>query len=366
MQSRPLYASAVTAILLFLFLSACRKVDRLNPFLKHFAQVNLVDNNGEYGAPNTDPLQINSWGIAFSPNGIAWVNSQGGHVSALYDKEGATIRPPVNIPSPGGATGGNPTGIVFNGTEDFVLSNDGTARFIFVGVDGVLSGWNPDLGDNAELILNNSETSAYTGLTLAASEGNNYLYAADFRGGKIVVWDKEFEKVDMAFTDPELPAGYSPFNIEKVGDWLYVMYAKVASDGRSEAGDGQGYVSIFKTNGEFVKRFASKGALNAPWGIAKASSSFFKDVEHDEEDKTNWGTDKILIGNFGNGYINVYTQDGDLVGALKSRGAPIVIEGLWAITFAPTTAVEINPNRLYFAAGPEDETEGLFGYIIKK
>jgi uncharacterized protein (TIGR03118 family) len=352
-----------------ILLASCRKFDAHNPFLKHFAQVNLVDNNHQYGAPNTDAAQINSWGIAFSPNGIAWVNSQGGHVSALYDREGATVRPAVNIPSPGGPTGGNPTGIVFNGSSDFVLSNGAAARFIFVGVDGVLSGWNQQSGDNAELIKDNSETSAYTGLTLDSVDGNKYLYAADFRANKIAVWDGQFEPVtSMSFNDPEIPAGYAPFNVQSVEGWLYVTYAKVAENGEEEKGDGLGYVSIFKPNGDLVGRFASKGALNAPWGVAKAPAGFFSGVEKDWADSTSgkhMGAPSVLIGNFGDGYINVYTANGIWLGTLKSRGKPIQIEGLWAITFPPATS-DIDPDRLYFAAGPNDEADGLFGYIIKQ
>jgi uncharacterized protein (TIGR03118 family) len=353
----------LSSILLF---AGCRKFDHPRQ-LKHFMQVNLVDNNGEYDAPVTDPTLINAWGIAFNPTGVAWVNSQAGHVSEIYDREGNILRPPVNIPSPGGATGGNPTGIIFNGGAGFVLSNGQPARFVFVGVDGILSGWNPTAGDNALLIKNNSATSAYTGLAIAKYLGDDYLYAADFRAGKIQVWDKNFNNVALMFKDPALPAGYSPFNIERVGDWLYVMYAKVGPDGRDEKGAGLGYVSIFTTNGTFVKRFASNGALNAPWGIAKAPASFFDDVDEDDYDMKTGGHNKgaILVGNFGDGYINAYTEEGHFLGPLRSNHKPIEIEGLWAITFPPATS-DIDPNRLYFAAGPDDEEEGLFGYIIKK
>lgn len=350
-------------------LFACRKLEDLNPFLKHFSQVNLVDNNHEYAAANTDPKLINAWGIAFSPNGIAWVNSQGGHVSAVYNKDGGTLRPPVNIPSPGSLNGGNPTGIVFNGSADFVLGHGGPARFLFVGVDGILSGWNQDYGSTAGRLKNNSGTAAYTGLTIAQKDGQNYLYAADFRGGKITVWNKNFGPTAMPFKDPEIPAGYSPFNIQSVGEWLYVTYAKVNDKGEEEKGEGLGYVSIFETNGHFVKRFISKGALNAPWGVAMAPSSFFVGMDQDWQNgysKAVTNHPKILIGNFGNGWINVYDEDGNLLGPLKSRGKPIVIEGLWAISFPPSTATEVDPNRLYFAAGPDDEKDGLFGYIIKQ
>ena len=374
-MKRSLFALSIPAYLtlfaLLVFVAGCRKVDVKK--LKHFEQVNLVANNGNYGAPNIDPLQINAWGLAWAPSGIAWVNSEDGHVSALYNGEGVAPRRPVNIPGPAGPATGNPTGIVFNGGADFVLSNGAAARFLFVGVDGVLSGWNGTAGDNAILIKDNSATSAYTGLAIGASNGANYIYAADFRAGKIAVWDKWFNPVDMTFEDPWLPKGYSPFNIQAVGEWLYVAYAKVADDGEEEAGVGKGLVSIFKTDGTFVKRFATRDLLNAPWGITQAHKSFFEDPEEEVTDNSSSGhkddnlrdSTVILIGNFGDGKINVYTTHGAFVGQLQSHGHSIAIEGLWAIGFAPATST-IDQNRLYFTAGPEDEEDGLFGYLIKK
>ncbi|MBO9565779.1 MAG: TIGR03118 family protein [Niastella sp.] len=353
------------ALLLF---AGCKKIDEIKQ-LKNFMQVNLVANEQSYNPAHVDPTLLNAWGIAFSATGTPWVNSQGGHVSEVYDREGVIVRPPVNIPSPGGATGGNPTGVVFyGGTTDFVLANGQSARFIFVGVDGILSAWNGAAGGNALLLKNNVATSAYTGLAIAAADGSNYLYAADFRARKIAVWDKNFAVVNMPFNDPGIPSGYAPFNIQAVGEWLYVLYAKVGPDGRSAAGRGQGYVDIFTTKGNLVKRFATKGALNAPWGVAQAPASFFADMEDAEGQKMKASTENrsaILIGNFGDGYINAYTDDGQYIGVLRSKGRPIVIDGLWAITFPPSTST-IDPNRLYFAAGPDHETDGLFGYIKKE
>jgi uncharacterized protein (TIGR03118 family) len=346
--------------------------------LKDFIQVNLVANNDQYGAAHIDPKLINGWGIAFSPGGTPWVSSQGGHVSGVYNREGVTVLGPVNIPSPGGSLGGNPTGQVFNpNAADFIIPSGNTsaptgARFIFVGVDGIVSGWNGSRGINAYAKFNNVATSAYTGLTLAANGGSNFLYAADFRAGKIAVWDKNWASVTMPFTDPRLPAGYSPFNIQVVDNQLYVLYAKVGPTGRSEDGVGKGIVNIFTTAGVFIKRFADKGKLNAPWGIAMVPASFFPhEIEDDEEDDKN---DKdaapaapqpfILVGNFGDGKINVFTQKGKFRGQLKMNDHTLVIERLWAITLPPTTST-IDQNRLYFAAGPKEEADGLFGYIIK-
>jgi len=331
----------------------------------HFSQVNLVDNNGEYNAAHVDPDLINAWGIAFSPTGTPWVNSQGGHFSRVYDREGvlnATINP-VNIPNPGAPTGGNPTGIVFNGTSDFVLPSGGPARFIFVGVDGVVSAWNGAQGHNAFQKFTVLE-SAFTGLATGTNGGMNMLYAANFRAGKINVWDGSWNPVMMPFMDPNIPAGYSPFNIQNIGGSLYVTYAKVGSDGRSEEGVGKGYVDIYRTDGSLVKRFASKGNLNAPWGLTMAPANWLKQGDEMED-----GHDQqpvILVGNFEDGRINAFRADGKYLGQLRgSKGHALVIDGLWAITFPPSTST-IDPNRLYFAAGPDEEADGLFGYVIPR
>ena len=325
--------------------------------LKDFTQVNLVGNNDEYNPARVDPLLVNGWGLAFSPTGIAWISAQGTGVSTVYNGEGSQVLPAVSIPSPGGATGGNPTGIVFNGSTDFKLPNGNPARFIFDGVDGVISGWNG--GPAAIKVIDNSSTSAYTGLAIANDGGNNFLYAANFRAGKIDVFDKDWAEVNTKpFMDPNLPAGYAPFNIQAVGQQLYVMYAKVdPAEGEEEKGPGLGYVDIYNTDGSFVKRFVSNGQLNAPWGIAWAPAGFFGTDENAQP--------AILIGNFGDGHINAYSPNGNFLGQLRAHGNPIVIEGLWAISFPPATATSINPNRLYFAAGPDDEEDGLFGYIVK-
>jgi uncharacterized protein (TIGR03118 family) len=365
--SRSLY---VLLISILLFAISCRKIDA-HKKLKDFEQVNLVDNNGKYGAVHTEPMLQNAWGLSWSPTGIAWVDAEEGHISALYNGEGVAPRGAVKIPSPTDTIGGAPTGTVFNGTPDFVLSNGNPARFLFVGTDGVLSGWNG--GNRALRIKDNSATSVYTGLAIGANAGMNYLYAADFKTGRIAVWDKDFNEVMMDFKDPTIPAEYAPFNIQAIGNWLYVMYAKVGNDGDEEKGVGKGFVSIFNMDGSFVKRFASHDLLNAPWGVAKAAAGFFEDPDNDDAGNihpvikfdhfsdTAW----ILVGNFGDGRINAYDLHGNFLGQVKSHGHAIEIDGLWALSFAPSTST-IDQNRLYFTAGPAEEKDGLFGYIIKK
>jgi uncharacterized protein (TIGR03118 family) len=328
--------------------------------LKEFNQVNLLANNDEYGAARIDPAFLNGWGMSFSPGGTIWVSVANTGLSEVLNASGNVVLPAVTIPSTGdAATGGHPSGQVFNPTGGFKLPNGNPARFIFAGLDGVISGWNG--GPAAIQAIDDSPSGAvYTGIALAADGGNNFLYVANFSARKIDVYDSLWGEVEKPFNDPSLPSGYSPFNIRLIGDWLYVMYAKVGADGDEEKGPGNGFVDIFKTDGSFVKRFASKGTLNAPWGIAQAPDSFF-DGDMDMGSISN----AILVGNFGDGHINVYDQWGHFIGQLRAKNKPLVIDGLWAISFAPTTATAVNPNWLFFAAGPDDEADGLFGYITK-
>ena len=322
--------------------------------LKDFVQVNLVGDNDEYAPARIDPNFVNGWGMAFVPSGPIWISTEGTGLSVVYNKDGNELRPPVTIPSPGGSTGGHPSGQVFNGTSDFKLPNGNPARFIFAGLDGVISGWN---GGNAAIkMIDDSPDAVYTGIALAADGGANFLYAANFSEGKIDVYDKDWAEVEKPFTDPGLPNGYSPFNIQNIDGRLYVMYAKIGEE-EEEVGPGNGYVDIYNADGTLLNRFISRGQLNAPWGIAKAPAGF-------------WGdgidiTDVILVGNFGDGRINAFTEDGKFLGQLRANGNPIIIEGLWAISFAPGTATTVDPNWLFFAAGPDDEEHGLFGYITK-
>jgi uncharacterized protein (TIGR03118 family) len=351
---------------LMLLLSNCKKqMEQQN--LNGFQQINLAANNTEYNNAHTDPTLLNAWGLAFSTTGIPWVNAEAGHVSEIYDKEGNILRPPVNIPAPDDPTGGSPTGIVFNsaGANDFMLANNQRAAFLFVGDDGVLSGWNQGAGSKAVRIKDNASSASYTGLAIGTdSKGQSLIYAANFKTGKIDVWDASFASVNMRFTDPNLPSGYAPFNIQNIDGRLYVAYAKVGADGDEEKGVGNGYVSVFDTDGSFIRRFASQGLLNAPWGLAKAPASFFASSA---DSSSNGNTQPaILVGNFGDGKINAYDLDGSFLGQLmNTQNQVLTIDGLWAISFAPSTATAIDPRRLYFTAGPDDEKDGLFGYIIK-
>jgi uncharacterized protein (TIGR03118 family) len=355
--------------------AACHKTDVHPNDLKNFNQVNLVANLAKYNPVTVDPTLINGFGLAWSPTGIAWVNSVGGHVSELYNAEGDIVRKPVSIPSPTDSTGGGfPTGIVFSGGKGFNLRN-GPSVFLFTGFDGVLSGWNPASVDNAKKIRN-PPAASYTGLALSATGGRNFIYAANFGVKRIDVWDTAFARVStMPFVDPELPADYSPYNIQAIGDLLFVVYAKLGTDGHGVQGKGNGFVSVFTSDGTFIKRFASGGTLDIPWGITAAPKSFLNndDIEavdgstNDTWKTGNDGTDipVILVGNFGDGRINVFNIDGRFIGQLRSHNHVVEIDGLWALSFAPSSA-PVDPSRLYFTAGPAHETDGLFGYLIKQ
>jgi len=193
---------------------------------------------------------------------------------------------------------------------------------------------------------------------------------------RIDVWDTGFHLVNsnFPFRDPEMPGDYSPYNIQAVGNWLFVMYAKLGADGHGVEGAGNGFVSVFNTDGSFVKRFASRGTLDIPWGVTMATSSFLdsKDLTPYSEGHPGSGDEGkrdqdsvILVGNFGDGHINVYAPNGRFQGQLQAHNRPIVIGGLWALSFPPASA-HIDPARLYFTAGPDHESDGVFGYLIKQ
>jgi uncharacterized protein (TIGR03118 family) len=375
--------TALFLLSLFIFSVGCKKISVDKDDLRNFQQVNLVANSSVYAPVLTDGTLLNAWGLAWSPSRIAWVNSHDGHVSELYTEAGTLVRPPVHIPSPTDSVGGLPTGIVFAGGAGFTLGNKQGALFLFAGEDGVLSGWNGAAGNNAFRIADNSATAHYTGLALTTNNGSHMLYAANFKSGKIDVWDTTFTAVSLPFHDPFLPSGYVPFNIQAIGSWLIVAYAKVGPDGDELPGAGLGFVDIFNPDGTFVTRFASNGSLNAPWGVTMTPANFLDDNDMTDKNgnmknedhggsnsKMNGKQDSdqqpvILVGNFGDGRINVYTMNGQFQGQLQSHNHTIVIEKLWALSFAPVTATNTDQSRLYFTAGPNDENDGLFGYLIR-
>jgi uncharacterized protein (TIGR03118 family) len=341
--------SSLLCLTAIIFLWGC---DKNSPHLKDFKQVNLVGDNDAFNPLHVDANLVNAWGVVFPASGPAWVTSFGTGKSVVYNGDGTTARPPVSIPSRTVSVSGHPTGIVVNTTTDFLLPNGSPARFIFAQADGLISGWNG--GNDAAILADGTSSAVFFGIALGSNAGSNFLYVANFSQGRIDVYNRNMEKINMTFRDPYLPQGYTPLNIQNIDGKLFVMYGQPGT-GTDVISPRNGFIDIFNTDGTFLRRFISQGHLNAPWGIAKAPAEFFGDQQH--------AGDVFLVGNFGDGYINAYNANGIFQGQLRAHGNPIKIEKLWGIAFAPVTSTVIDHDKLYFAAGPGGEQHGLFGYI---
>jgi len=323
--------------------------------LKNFVQVNLVANNNNLKPKYIDANLVNAWGITFPPSGPAWVSSEGKGVGNIYNFDGLAVASAVSIPHALNTTTAHPTGHVYNFSNEFKLANNNPASFIFATSDGIISGWN--LGNSAIKKIDNSPNASYLGVAVANSGSDFFIYAANFAQNRIDVFDKNWNQVNnKPFVDPDLPAGYSPFNVQIISDGkIYVTYAKKGADGNREEGPGYGYINVFDPNGALLKRFASKGKLNAPWGIVVAPAGFWGEFSQTQI------TNVILVGNNGDGHINAFDENGNSLGTLSAKGKAIEIDGLWGITFPPITG--LNRYYLYFAAGPDNGQNGLVGYI---
>lgn len=313
-----------------------------------YSQTNLVSDVSGLAA-TTDPHLVNPWGLTTSAVSPFWVSDQAAGVSTLYDGTGAIVPLVVSIPGSSTPPSG-PTGIVFNGTGQFIGPGANPDIFIWATLNGTIAGWN---GGNSATTEVPSSGAVFTGLAEANNGTANFLYATDFKNDTIDVFDTSFTKVSLAgnFTDPSLPAGYAPYNIQAVGGNLYVEYAP-ASSSRAVPGLGNGIVDVFTTNGVFVQRLVTGGNLDDPWGITLAPAGF-----------GSFGGD-LLIGNFGNGEINAFDPGtGAFLGTLdNSSGNPIVNSGLWGLKFGNGGSGG-NPDTLYFNAGINNQTAGLFGSI---
>jgi uncharacterized protein (TIGR03118 family) len=305
-----------------------------------FSQTNLVSDMPGL-ATTTDPNLVNPWGIANSATSPFWISDQKTGLSTLYDGSGNIIPLVVSIPAGANPPNG-PTGIVFSGGAGF----NGSPSFIFATKQGTIATWAGADGTTAAVSAA-VPGAVYTGLALD-NDGSlgNLLYAANNLGG-IDVFNSSFSKVVLSgsFVDPNLPAGYTPYNIQNIGGDLYVEY----SDG---VGLGKGIVDVFDANGNFIKRLITGGSLDDPWGIALAPAGF-----------GSFGGD-LLVGNFGNGEINAFNPTtGAWIGTLdNSSGTPIVNSGLWALEFRIGGA-GVNTDALYFTAGINGQKDGLFGSI---
>jgi uncharacterized protein (TIGR03118 family) len=313
-------------------------------------------------ALHTDPDLVNGWGITAGPSTPWWVSDNGTHRSTLYNGN-TGLKVTAVIVDIAGANNepGDPTGTVFNTgrSDEFVITGSsgvtGTARFMFDGEDGTISAWNG--GPSSVVEATSTNGAIYKGLAIGSTGGNTYLFATDFHNNHVDVYDHNFALQTWAgaFVDPGLPAGYAPFGIQNLNGTIFVTYAKQDADKHDEvAGEGLGFVSAFGTDGSFEGRVASGGALNAPWGLAWAPAAWERFGGH------------LLVGNFGDGRINGFRPTSlgwEARGHLKDANShPIVIDGLWGIGFGNNGGAG-SDHVLYFAAGPDDETHGLFGSI---
>jgi uncharacterized protein (TIGR03118 family) len=338
---------------------------------RSYVQTNLVSDIPGLAA-HTDPNLKNPWGTSVGPGSPIWVSDNHAGLATLYDGAGNPQPRVVAIPAPpsaGNGAVGAPTGQAFNTFDptstDFVISKNGVsgpAFFLFATEDGTIEGWNPSV-DNAHAVIavdNSTATDTagdvganYKGLALVSTPNGKFLYATSFRFGRIDVFDSHFDLVN-SFTDPTIPAGFAPFGIHNIGGKLYVTFAKQGPGKNDDAArPGNGFVDVFSPNGDLLQRLVSRGKLDSPWAVTLAPPTFGA-----------FGGD-ILVGNFGDGRIHAYDPTtGAFQGELsRPGGAPVVIDGLWGLRFAPATP-GAGPNTAFFTAGLNHEADGLFGTLV--
>jgi uncharacterized protein (TIGR03118 family) len=332
-----------------------------------------------------DPVLQNAWGVAFSPAGSPfWVNDNATGCSTLYGGDGSIVPLQVAIPLPGNIIPSNschavdpknppkvapagPSGIVWNPSAAFLVPGTKLpAAFIFATEDGTLSAWAGGLNpaDNAVLAIDNSASpnaangAVYKGLVVGVNAKGVFLFATNFRAGTIDVFGPTGPNglftpatTDGNFMDPGIPAGYAPFGIANINGDLFVTYAQQNAQKHDDvAGQGHGFVDVFDTDGHLLRRLVSRGPLDSPWGVARASYAFGR------------FSGDILVGNFGNGKINVFDENGRFIDELDGAdGKTLVIDRLWTLILGGGS--KSKSDTLYFTAGPAGETHGLFGTI---
>lgn len=334
-----------------------------------YAQHNLVSDGG-VPADLVDGSLVNPWGLAASATSPWWVANNATGTSTLYNGNTGAKVALTTLSCQCVLVPGSPTGIVFNGGAGFVVTSGGAsgpARFIFASEDGSISGWNPGVpppvtSSQAILAVPPNDAAVYKGLAIATTAAGDFLYATNFRAGTVDVYDSTFQPAAAAggFVDRRIPKGYAPFGIQNIGGVLYVTYAKQDDEKKDDVpGEGHGFVDAFDPSGHLIRRVASRGTLNSPWGLAIAPDDFGK-FKGD-----------LLVGNFGDGTIHGYDLDKSHGhdesrnrGALRGAdGRRLRIEGLWALQFGNGAAAGPK-NTLFFTAGPSDESHGLFGSLV--
>ena len=335
---------------------------------QHYTQTNLVSNLSGV-APTRDPNLQNAWGLVHGPSTPWWVSNNAGGTSTLYSINstgGANIVPlVVTIPNaPSQPAPGSPTGVMFNGSStDFLLASGKPALFLWVTEDGTVQGWNPGVKPTTSVIeVDNSQVpnatngAVYKGATIAEIEGKKFILAANFRSGRVNVFDTDFEQETISeekFEDDHIPRGFAPFNVQGYGPNIYVTYARQnAVKHDPVSGAGLGFVDIFSSRGRLLQRLGHGDWFNAPWGVVLTPADF-GEFSH-----------TLLVGNFRGGTVAAFNPvTGHFLGnVLKPNGSTLNIDGLWSLGFG-NGGMSGPGNTLFFTAGPDNETNGLFGTL---
>jgi uncharacterized protein (TIGR03118 family) len=383
--SRHFAAAAVIGLCIIPATAARAEDGQRNDEANRYVITNL-DSDLKGAAAVQDTILQNSWGVAFSPAGSPfWIADNNTGCATLYNGDGTIVPLQVSIPlpskivpptdcktvnpkSPPKPTPAAPTGIVWNPSSAFVVPGTQLqAAFIFDTEDGTISAWAQGLtpATNAVLAVDNSQVpnaangAVYKGLAFGVNVNGAFLFATNFRAGTIDVFGPPTTAgslfttatTDGGFADPDIPHGFAPFGIQSINGDLFVTYAKQnAAKNVDVAGQGNGFVDVFDTDGHLIRRFASRGTLNSPWGVARASFAFGR-----------FSAD-ILVGNLGDGRINVFNSAGDFRGQLGGLdGKPVTIDGLWTLTLGG--GAKSSPDTLFFTAGPNNQNDGQFGTI---
>jgi uncharacterized protein (TIGR03118 family) len=327
-------------------------------FAQHYQRTDLTTNSSAVSPTAViDPNLVNAWGLARATGSPWWISDNGTGLTTLYNSLGQPQPLVVKIPTIDGNGTSAPTGAVFNPTPGFAVSG-AKALFLFSTEDGTIAAWNPALGTTASLVVKRPGAAVYKGIAIAQQpNAGPRIYATNFQSGRVEVFNSNFGPVslpDGAFTLPGLGAVYAPFGIQNVGGNLVVTFAhrKVGSLDEDH-GPGLGHVGIFAPNGTLLLRLQHGSWFNAPWGIALAPGDF------------GTFTHRLLIGNFGDGTINAFNlfsgkREGML---LDGTGAPMTIDGLWALSFGGDSTNNGGATTLFFTAGPNDEEDGLYGQL---
>lgn len=297
-------------------------------------------------AKYTDPLLQNAWGLAYAPTGPFWVSDEANGWSTLYNAQGQPQTLQVVVPPASGNGPGSPTGMVYNGSQEFAIDS-WVSLFLFATIDGTIQGWS-SFNPGSSLIAVTTAGASYTGLAITNHTSGNHLYATDFANNKIDEFDGTFNLV-KSFGDPAIPAGFAPFGIQDIEGHVVVAYA--ATNG----GSG-GYIDVFSESGTLQEHFAHGSPLNQPWGLALAPKNF-----------GTLSNTLLVTNNTSNGTINGYNvKTGKLVGTMmNSSNKPLVINGIWGIEFGGGNSNNGATNQLFFTAGPND-TYGIFGVIVSQ